>query len=180
MRLLGRSAGEAEVEIPAQKYLPVPEGEPLQAARGARGAGAPAALTPEQSEQLGFGDEHQGVHGPQVEQAHEDDVPPDDVLPLSARARPPPAAAAPRAFAPRAGLPRGAAGGHLAPVGGRARHGWSEGAPAAAAAGGRCAGPELSGGGGGFCLWGGLSAPPRPPSRPFSGSFSLLQAFSLA
>lgn len=91
-----------------------------------RAQAAPAGLTPEQSERLGFGDEHQGVHGRQVEQAHQDDVPPDDVLPLPACARPLQAAAARRALDPRTDSLCGGAEGDFAPVRGPAWHGWGE------------------------------------------------------
>lgn len=92
------------------------------------GAASPpsAGLTPEQGERLGFGDQHQGVHSGQVEQAHQDDVPPNDVLPLLACARPLLTAAALRVLDPRAAFLRGAAEGDLAPIGGPARHGCRE------------------------------------------------------
>lgn len=128
--------------------------------------GAPAELTPEQSERLGRGDERQGVHGPQVEQTHQDDVSPDDVLPLPVRAGSLLAAAVLRAFDPRTDLLLGVAEGDLPPVGGRAWHGWERWAPAAAAAaaaGRSSAGAELSRGGGGSCLlWGGGLCTPVP------------------
>lgn len=91
-----------------------------------RAQAAPAGLTPEQSERLGFGDEHQGVHGRQVEQAHQDDVPPDDVLPLPACARPLRAAAVRRALDPRTDPLCGVAEGDFAPGRGPAWHGWGE------------------------------------------------------
>lgn len=187
-KLQARGAGERWVrrgENERGSAQPVADQRPRAPRRGLAtvpGAQrAPAGLTPEQSERLGFGDEHQGVHGSRVEQGHQDDVPPDDVLPLPARARPLLAAAALRALDPRTDFLRGAAEGDLRPVDGPAWHGWGKvGAGGATASRQSCAGAELSGGGGGFCLLEGIFAPPVPPSRPSSGSFSLPQTFSVA
>lgn len=119
----GTIAGQGSTEAFSTAGGQRATGDPTRQCPRRRGTGR---LTPEQSERLGFGDEHQGVHGPQVEQAHQDDVPPDDVLPLAARSRPLLGAAALRAFDPRTDFLLGVAEGDLSPAGGRARHGWGE------------------------------------------------------
>lgn len=190
MRLLRQTVGEAEVEntwaeIPARpKERATASHGDLGAWRKASGerrrlrtAGsrpatprAPARprhgarLTPEQCKWFGFGDEHQGVHSGQVEQAHQDDVPPNDVLPLLACARPLLAAAARRALNPRTAFLRGVAEGDLPPVGGPVRHGCERWAPAAAAAAGKLssARADLSGRGRGLLPFRGISTPPVP------------------
>lgn len=100
-----------------------------------------------------------------MEQAHQDDVPPHDVLPLLAGARPLPAAAARRALNPGTAFLRGVAERDLPPVGGPARHGCETGAGGGGQAGVRRA--DLSGEGGGCCLFEGISTPPVPAFPAF-------------
>ena len=179
-----RRGGFAPPEASGDPRLRAPPRAPAPPRLGARGAGGPAGLTPEQSERLGFGDERQGVHGPQVEQAHQEDVPPGDVLPPPARAGLLPAAAASlRALDPEAHTDflLGGAEGDLPLVGGRAWHGWGE-------AGARGSGSKQASSRRGALWWGRRLLPfrrgfphlPSPPSRGFSASFSLLLAFSAA
>lgn len=167
------AGGERRPGVAAHRPQPRGERRPRapqrRLATEAGAQGAPAGLTPEQSEWLGFGDKHQGVHGPQVEQAHQDDIPPDDVLPLPARAWPLRAAAALRAFEPGTDFFLGVAERDLPRVGGRAWHGWARWAPAAAA--GRqalCPSGARGWGRGLLPFRGEFSARPVPSFQPFS------------
>lgn len=132
--------------------------------------GAPAGLTPEQSKRPGFGDKCQGVHGPQVEQAHQDDVPPNDDQPLPALAQSRGVTAALRDLDPRTDLLLGVAEGDLPPVGGRARHGCGGVGARGSGSGSGSARPAprspVGAGASAFWGWGGVvSALPSPPSR---------------